>query len=1251
MENFYQNHIYMNSAIKTLSQAKITNAQLSQAYQTLKPMGYKWLDIRRNATRPNIVRELTDIRKKQLKPLKKDKEFQKQLKLAERMFRTEKWLGKDDARAEKQGQTAQNRMKRISDLSKFEKVKKDNTKRYTKKTTTNEPKVYAVHGIVTGQTKYWHKDPKTGKRFLSKYVYDFEHEKKENIVATSAKEAKEIFTEKMQEDYESGDKDYEVKVTEVDEIKVTAAHYLDMYRPLAEIDTPMKSIKRLEYDFFKEDTTHLKNTGYCVVDNFVGVYGQKIKKVTREWFIEQCKKYANKEWKIEHGVTPGMLESICKQCDISCYGFDVTRTCFSKFVSQSRSYKACVYYCINGHMNLISDKKDILELTASAREMEVKTNSVAFKKLAKQKKEQNIFDVKEIYEDIPIDKLGDYNDCIIIYNKNHLNRELEDVIKYFNIVPTDIKSCTNCNVLGFRFKNIHCCVDPNASSHLYTWKDVKKMCDTLGYTFKNQSFMSVVRELREHFFKHERIEITDKLRNLVFDRDKCVCKVCQKKYCKEAFDIDHIKPLSAGGKNELNNMQLLCKGCHKVKSQQESETGVYIRTSETHSSFNEATRAIFDSELVRSYAFVETLAKDIPKFYNQKIYKLDINKCRKNMLYYSNCSYPLFTVMDEPVKFEGNTSQPGIYYIETDKGFPLHGNGWYSQPMVKYCLQQQIITKDDIKYVVYASLSIKRDYFNAYIDELYKLFGKFNRVTDEGVEIKFDKLAVNGIVGCFKPKDRHCWQSKFITNNSSNAFAHYLNYDAGFIHDFEVNDTTYYHVYREYTSKQEESEMPLYNMILDMEAVQLHKLAKLVESKGGVVLDLATDCVSCCFKKELPFDLIDGTNNIDGYFYDDDDEVPIYKLECTYDLKKDDDLEGCRLKSERMPRHIRKETFSCAHHTWTVKEDVHDNDFTPLVEYILNGESCHIDGLAGCGKSTLVRKIQAELDKRGLKYEALAPTNKACRIIDGRTIHKFVLNYTKTGLTHLKANYIFIDEVSMISENFYKFFCALKRLRPDIKYIIAGDFAQLPPVCDRREYDYINSYALWELCDGRRVQLSNCRRSNKKYFNMIHPQNIHKLTKKMFGNKFTNRHLSYTNAKRKEINKIMMDKLTKHKQFLRLKANENDEKTQDLKLIAGMPVLAKKNNNKLDVVNNESFTIETITRDKIVVNDDFDKTVEMTHDEFVKNFIVAFCITVHCSQGSTFDYGYTIHEWEKFDNRLKYVALSRSTHENNVNIV
>jgi ATP-dependent exoDNAse (exonuclease V) alpha subunit len=50
-------------------------------------------------------------------------------------------------------------------------------------------------------------------------------------------------------------------------------------------------------------------------------------------------------------------------------------------------------------------------------------------------------------------------------------------------------------------------------------------------------------------------------------------------------------------------------------------------------------------------------------------------------------------------------------------------------------------------------------------------------------------------------------------------------------------------------------------------------------------------------------------------------------------------------------------------------------------------------------------------------------------------------------------------------------------------------------------------------------------------------------------------------------------------------------------------------------------------------------------------FYVAFCLTIHKSQGATFDKPYTIHEFDKLDKTLKYVAMSRATKKQIINIV
>jgi MoxR-like ATPase len=85
------------------------------------------------------------------------------------------------------------------------------------------------------------------------------------------------------------------------------------------------------------------------------------------------------------------------------------------------------------------------------------------------------------------------------------------------------------------------------------------------------------------------------------------------------------------------------------------------------------------------------------------------------------------------------------------------------------------------------------------------------------------------------------------------------------------------------------------------------------------------------------------------YFYD--GNVPLYKLEY-----KDG------LKHERCKQMIRTDTYTLVKSKWNEFKDVNDNDFKPLVDTIIDLEkSFIIIGRAGCGKSTLIKKIQERL--------------------------------------------------------------------------------------------------------------------------------------------------------------------------------------------------------------------------------------------------------------------------------------------------
>jgi ATP-dependent exoDNAse (exonuclease V) alpha subunit len=253
----------------------------------------------------------------------------------------------------------------------------------------------------------------------------------------------------------------------------------------------------------------------------------------------------------------------------------------------------------------------------------------------------------------------------------------------------------------------------------------------------------------------------------------------------------------------------------------------------------------------------------------------------------------------------------------------------------------------------------------------------------------------------------------------------------------------------------------------------------------------------------------------------------------------------------------------------------------------------------------------------------------------------------------MATQYIFIDEISMVPELFYKYFIVLHRLRPDIKFIIAGDFLQLEPVNDRVSCDYKNSPALFELCDGNRLQLNTCRRSDTKLFKLYHPDNVHNTQKTDFktaddisGIKL---HLSFTNRRRKEINFKSMEEYKKNNKgkTIHIKKLSYDDNSQDMILMKGMPLIARKGHDKLEICNNETFTIKAIDDETITITDG-DRNIVIDIDLIASLFYPAFCITVHKSQGQTYNQPYMIHEWDKFTDRMKYVALSRSTNIDNI---
>lgn len=76
---------------------------------------------------------------------------------------------------------------------------------------------------------------------------------------------------------------------------------------------------------------------------------------------------------------------------------------------------------------------------------------------------------------------------------------------------------------------------------------------------------------------HKRKAVTKKARFEVFKRDSFTCQYCGQSAPDTVLEIDHIKPVSKGGDNEIINLITSCRGCNSGKSDRELDDNAAIQ--------------------------------------------------------------------------------------------------------------------------------------------------------------------------------------------------------------------------------------------------------------------------------------------------------------------------------------------------------------------------------------------------------------------------------------------------------------------------------------------------------------------------------------------------------------------------------------------------------------------------------------------------------------------------------------------------
>lgn len=1045
-----------------------------------------------------------------------------------------------------------------------------------------------------------------------------------------------------------------MKLTKIDDIQVlsTAVDKSEMYKTKPDI----KGIKMRDAEFVNLDIDGLTDYKFkpfqCVYGALKYKYGfeaEALLKIFQEYEDSlQLDQFVPEPLTLTSGVSTNMILHLAKLKDFSVYALDINKKLFAKHIRKNHNRSPLVYVLHNEHFYLINDPSTILSIKNTNREK--KSTELSSDLFRDYESPIDTLSTLPILEDIPVAEYSNYSKCNIMYQTTDLYYILMDLYKTFNqqISTKNIHINGDKQVVYFYFKkfDLHIYADVNFDVETgTTYKDVQQLCKQLNIRFKNQTISAIVLECEKTFYKlkSERIELTKEQKQEMLDECEYKCSKCEQQVKKGKYQFDHIVPLAAGGSNEVDNIQVLCIECHHNKTREEQQNSDYIFVNKSESSFNQEVKNIFTSNDAKPFAFIENVpysSKQIEQEGYNKLLHIDICKTRRNILLYNDKELPSYTVMDKVEEFDktkDSNIQVGIYYIVTSCYFPCRGNGWYSHNMVQHLLDTQKITLDDIKYKLVSTLTLEPDYFTAFFNYIVNNFGD-----------KYGKLGPNAMVGMFNKRTTTRSRLHMTSSEKQAISQFYDSPDKNVLYDSDVG---LYCIYENQQVEFDETRTPLYKYVVEQEAIEMDLLKSKVEQAGGIITRYNTDCVSAYFKDDNKIKHI-----VQNTYWDENKQVKKYKFE-----QKDNNSKY----PERMKQY--KRTTNYEHNfnrEWNITKD--NDNFDELANNIItSNQGILINGRAGCGKSTLLKKLMSKLPENS--YITLAPTNKACRVVDGQTIHKFLagaFNNKKSLNRKLEGKqYIIVDEISMVKELFYKVFLSIKRINPEIKFILCGDFKQLKPVNDRYDYDYQNSPALFELCDNNKLQLTKCRRADTIMFDLCNPSKINKLDITQFDTKFTERHLAFTNNKRIQINAICMKnfinqqieiaKKNKKKQPTPLKLSklEFDNNSQDVLLLPNMPIIARVNHKPYQIANNETFTIVSIG-DKIVVkSDSTGQQITVQLNEFQKLFYIAFCITVHKSQGCTFNFPYTIHQWKLFDKRLKYVALSRTTKKEYINII
>ena len=325
------------------------------------------------------------------------------------------------------------------------------------------------------------------------------------------------------------------------------------------------------------------------------------------------------------------------------------------------------------------------------------------------------------------------------------------------------------------------------------------------------------------------------------------------------------------------------------------------------------------------------------------------------------------------------------------------------------------------------------------------------------------------------------------------------------------------------------------------------------------------------------------------------------------------------------------------------------------VRKLVDNHVLALTGLPGTGKTTLIRAIVRLFKQTGVSCLLMAPTGIAAKRLSAvtgetaSTIHR-TFGWTGTswefnGRNKVGIGAVIVDEMSMVDQEL--FYRILDALHPDTMLVLVGDDAQLPSVgpgnvlrellsCPsiphvrltqifRQSQQSAIVLAAHKINKGEAPQLEGRKPDEEFQFVPLQDEDrIVDLVVQM-AVKLKSRDANFQVLSPKYEGTVGVHSLN---QAIREKLNplngQKEHKIGSLHFREGDRVMVVKNDYSLNVSNGDMGKLMTIGRDNLVVRihgvgNATDSMVEIPKSSVLSMLRLAYCITVHKSQGSEFD--------------------------------